>query len=111
MANSITFKEQRLAVGDTIAVDYRVKEGTKERQQVFEGILIKIKGHDDANRMITVRKMSAIGVGIERIIPLNSPSVSGIKLVKKSTYNKAKLYFLKTLSGQQLRQKIYKSAK
>ncbi|QQG43849.1 MAG: 50S ribosomal protein L19 [Candidatus Roizmanbacteria bacterium] len=109
MANSITYKDKQMAVGDTISINYKIKEGSKERQQLFEGILTKIKGQDGQNRMITVRKVSNVGIGVERIIPLSSPFISGIKLVKKSVYSKAKLYFLRNLSAQKLRQKLYKT--
>lgn len=98
-------------VGDMIAVNYKIKEGDKERQQLFQGILTKIKGHDAANRMITIRKISNTGLGVERIIPLSSPFIAGIKLVKKSTYQKAKLYFLPGLSAQQLSHKLYHISK
>jgi large subunit ribosomal protein L19 len=108
MANSIKIKEQVLAVGDTITIDYKIKEAdNKERIQPFMGILIKIKGMDDATRMITVRKMSKTGIGIERIFPVSSPFIGNVKLEKKSYYTKAKLYFLPELSDQKLRRKLY----
>lgn len=112
MANSLIFKEIQLQVGDTVAVDYRIKESdNKERIQQFKGILIAIKGTSKATKMITVRKISKMGIGVERIFPVESPFVSAITLVKKSTYSKAKLYFLENLSDQNLRQKLYKQKK
>lgn len=112
MANSFSFKDTTLQVGDTIAVDYRVKESDdKERIQQFKGILTAIKGESADTRMITVRKISKSGVGVERIFPTASPFVAAISLEKKSTYSKAKLYFLEDLSDQQLRQKLYKQKK
>jgi large subunit ribosomal protein L19 len=112
MANSLIFKEIQLQVGDTVAVDYRIKESdNKERIQQFKGILIAIKGTSKATKMITVRKISKMGIGVERIFPVESPFVSAITLVKKSTYSKAKLYFLENLSDQNLRQKLYKQNK
>jgi large subunit ribosomal protein L19 len=111
MANSLTFKGTELQVGDTVAVDYRIKESdNKERIQQFKGILISITG-TLLSKMITVRKMSKMGVGIERIFPVESPHISAIKMEKKSTYSKAKLYFLENLSDQNLRQKLYKQKK
>lgn len=107
MANAITYKEQHLQVGDTVRINYRIKEGDKERQQLFEGILIRIKGSDDSTRMITVRKISKTGVGVERIIPLSSPFISDIKMTKKSRFMKSRLYFVRNLSDQQLRRKLY----
>lgn len=111
MANSLTYKGTELQVGDTVAVDYRIKESdNKERIQQFKGILLSITG-TLLSKMITVRKMSKMGVGIERIFPVESPFISAIKMEKKSTYSKAKLYFLEDLSDQNLRQKLYKQKK
>lgn len=109
MANSFKYKDTNFAIGDTINMVYKVKEGDKIRQQSFKGILIKVRGKDDQSRMMTVRKMSRIGVGIERIVPLASPFIADIKLVKKSNYRKAKLYFIRDLSEQQVRSKLYQS--
>ncbi|OGK38127.1 hypothetical protein A3F03_05015 [Candidatus Roizmanbacteria bacterium RIFCSPHIGHO2_12_FULL_41_11] len=109
MANAIKFKDKVFSVGDTIEIDYKFKEADgKERVQKFLGILLKIRGSDDNSRMITVRKVSKTGIGVERVIPLMSPNVSGIRLDKKSNFNKAKLYFVRGLSGQNLRRKLYK---
>lgn len=109
MANSFLYKDSRFSVGDTLSISYKIHEGEKERIQIFTGILIKIRGDSPENRMITLRKISKTGIGVERILPLQSPYIGDIKLAKKSTYSRAKLYFLKNLSEQKLRQKIYKS--
>ena len=112
MANSFTYNDKKLQVGDTIVVDYKIKESDgKERIQPFKGILISIKGTTAETKMFTVRKMSKTGVGVERIFPLASPFVANVTLDKKSTYQKAKLYFLENLSDQQVRQKLYKQKK
>lgn len=107
MANTFTYKEDTFKVGDTIAINYTIKEGEKERQQLFEGMLLRVKGSDANNRMITVRKISHTGVGVERIIPLNSPFIAGIKSVRKSNFQKSRLYFIRGLSDQKLRNKLY----
>ncbi|PJC30670.1 50S ribosomal protein L19 [Candidatus Roizmanbacteria bacterium CG_4_9_14_0_2_um_filter_39_13] len=108
MANSISFKESILSIGDTIAVDYKIKESAdKERIQQFEGILIKIRGASEPTRMITVRKISKSGIGVERIIPLHSPFVASIKVTKKSGFNKARAYYIRDLSLKNTRQKLY----
>ncbi len=107
MANSFTYSDGTYKVGDMIDIDYKIKEGDKERLQSFKGILLKIKGDSSDTRMITVRKMSNSGIGIERIIPLKSPYIAKISLVRKSSYQKAKLYFLRNLSDQELRTKLY----
>jgi len=112
MANSLIYKDIQLQVGDTVAVDYRIKESdNKERIQQFKGILIAIKGTSKATKMVTVRKISKMGIGVERIFPVESPFIAAITLVKKSTYSKAKLYFLENLSDQNLRKKLYKQKK
>lgn len=107
MANSFSYKDKTYKVGDTIDIDYKIKEGDKERIQSFKGILLKIKGNTPVTKMITVRKMSNAGIGVERIIPLSSPNIANVSLVKKSNYQKAKLYFLRNLSDQELRTKLY----
>lgn len=109
MANSVTYKDKLFRTGDTITVNYKFKEGDKERIQPFKGILIKIRGSSDANRMLTVRKISRAGIGVERIFPLASPNIAKITLVKNATYNsKSKLYFIRDLSDSQLRNKLYR---
>ena len=109
MANSIKYKEELLSVGDTVDVDYKIKEAeNKERIQQFSGILWKVKGDTDANRMITVRRVSKSGIGIERIFPLASPSIDNIKVSKKSRFSKARAYFIRNLSQKKLRQKLYR---
>lgn len=109
MANSFTFKEKNYGIGDTIEIDYKFKEADgKERIQKFKGILLQVKGTDVENRMMTVRKVSKTGIGIERIIPIASPFISDIHVSKKSNFNKAKLFFVRELSGQKIRRKLYK---
>ena len=88
MANSFVYNEHTYKVGDMIDIDYKIKEGDKERIQVFKGILLKIKGSSPATKMITLRKISNSGVGVERIIPLFSPYIAKISLIKKSNYQK-----------------------
>lgn len=109
MANSLTYKDKKIRVGDTISIHYKIKEGDKERIQIFKGILIKVKGSSPETRMFTVRRITKEGYGIERIIPLSSPNIANIVLLKKSTYTKAKAYFLKNLSEQKLRAKLYQT--
>lgn len=107
MANSFLLKDVKYKVGDTVEISYKIKEGEKERIQIFKGILLKIRGNSQEERMITLRKITKSGVGVERIIPLSSPYITKMKLVKKSSYNKAKLYFIRNLSEQEIRTKLY----
>ncbi|MCQ2331616.1 MAG: 50S ribosomal protein L19 [Paludibacteraceae bacterium] len=87
--------------GDTITLDYRIKEGNKERIQKYRGVVIKMTGHGCSKR-ITVRKISD-GVGVERIFPMNSPFIEEIKLDKVGKVRRAKLYYLRKLTGKAAR--------
>jgi large subunit ribosomal protein L19 len=112
MANSFNLNENLYTVGDMITVDYRIIEGeNKERIQQFQGILTAIKGTTPERKMITVRKVSKSGIGVERIIPVTSPFIAKISIDKKSNNQKAKLYYLQALSDQELRQKLFKPKK
>ena len=109
MSNSFLLNETQYKVGDTIEINYKIREGDKERIQIFKGILLKIRGNSQTERMITVRKITKSGIGVERVIPLSSPYITKMKLVKKSSYNKAKLYFIRNLSEQEIRRKLYQT--
>lgn len=108
MANKLVYKDKQFQVGDTISVHYKIKEGDKERIQIFKGILIKVKGSSENTKTFTVRKISKSGVGVERIIPLNSPYIADIVLIKKTSYKKSKAYFIRDLSEKELKRKLYK---
>jgi large subunit ribosomal protein L19 len=87
--------------GDTIRVMVRVREGDKERLQAFEGICVGRRGAG-VSETFSVRKVSA-GVGVERIFPLHAPTVAGIELVRKGRVRRAKLYYLRVVSGKAAR--------
>jgi large subunit ribosomal protein L19 len=84
--------------GDTIKVMVKVKEGDKERLQAFEGVCVGRRGAG-VSANFAVRKVSA-GVGVERIFPLHSPSIHEIAIVRRGKVRKAKLYYLRQLSGK-----------
>ena len=84
--------------GDTVAVSVRVIEGEKESVQIFEGIVIKLRG-GGITKTFTVRKISH-GVGVERIFPIHSPRLADIKVLKKGKVRRAKLYYLRDLRGK-----------
>ena len=107
MANFITHKETKFNIGDMISIDYLVKEGDKTRHQIFRGILMQVKGDSPETKMITIRKMTRSGIGVERIIPLNSPFLAKITLVKKGTVHRARIGYIRNLSDQELRHKLY----
>ena len=85
-------------VGDTVKVGFKVIEGTKERIQNFEGVVIA-KKHGGIRESFTVRRMS-FGVGVERTFPLHSPKIASITVVKKGKVRRAKLYYLRGLTGK-----------
>ena len=87
--------------GDTIRVMVRVSEGDKERLQAFEGTCTAKRG-GGISENFTVRKVSA-GVGVERIFPLHSPVIAGIEVVRKGRVRRAKLYYLRAVSGKAAR--------
>lgn len=87
--------------GDTIKVLVRVREGDKERLQAFEGLCMGRRG-GGINETFRVRKISA-GVGVERVFPLHSPSLATIELVRKGRVRRAKLYYLRKVSGKAAR--------
>lgn len=87
--------------GDRVRVHVRVIEGEKERIQPFEGDVIAIKG-ESLTKTFTVRKMAS-GVGVERIFPYNSPKIAKIEVVKEGKVRRAKLYYLRNLSGKAAR--------
>jgi len=103
-------KEQRAGqmpdfkAGDVVKVHRKIKEGDKERIQIFEGLIIAVKGGQSASPMITVRKVSN-GVGVELIIPIFSPTIEKIELVKTAKVRRAKLYYLRGLTAKKSRMK------
>lgn len=87
--------------GDTITVTYKIVEGNKERLQSFRGVVIQIKG-SGKTKMFTIRKMSN-GVGVERIFPLYSPHIEKIEVNKIGVVRRARIYYLRQLTGKKAR--------
>ncbi len=87
--------------GDTISVHYKIREGNKERVQVFKGVVIQIKG-TGANKRFTVRKVSN-NVGIERIFPMNSPFIEKVEVNRLGKVRRARIYYLRNLTGKKAR--------
>jgi large subunit ribosomal protein L19 len=92
-----------IEIGDFVKVHVKVKEGTRERLQVFEGVIIAKKNGGIAETF-TVRKVS-YGVGVERIFPINSPRIDHIEIVRKGQVRRAKLYYLRDRVGKSARVK------
>lgn len=84
--------------GDTVEVSVKVKEGDKERVQVYKGVVIKIQG-SGVGKSFTVRKISS-GIGVERTFPFRSPFLDKVEVVTQGTVRRAKLYYLRNLSGK-----------
>ena len=87
--------------GDTITVHYKIVEGNKERIQPYQGVVLQVSG-EGATKTFTIRKISG-GVGIERIIPINSPFIDKIILNKKGVVRRARIFYLKKLTGKKAR--------
>ena len=93
-----------LQSGGVVKVFRKIKEGEKERIQIFEGIIIAIKGNQSSSPTITVRKVSG-GVGVELILPIFSPNIEKIEIVKRAKVRRGKLYYLRSLTTKRSRLK------
>ena len=94
-----------LQAGDVVKVFRKIKEGSKERLQAFQGTVIGINGGQSSSKTITVRKVS-FGVGVELVLPLSSPQIEKIEFVKRTRARRAKLYYVRTKSGKDLSKKL-----
>ncbi len=92
----------KFRAGDTLRVAVRIKEGTKERVQNYEGICIAIRG-EGTGRTFMVRKMGANNIGVERIFPLYSDSIESITVLRRGRVRRAKLFYLRELKGKAAR--------
>ncbi len=110
MALKALHKESTFGVGDEVKVFLKVKEGEKTRNQVFQGMVIGIKGRD-AGKSFTVRRIGAAKVGIEMIFPLNTPSIDKVEVVRHGLegVKHAKLYYTRDKSTREI-EKIYSRA-
>lgn len=87
--------------GDTVSVHYKIREGNKERIQIYQGVVIQ-RNSAGANETFTVRKMSN-GVGVERIFPFNSPNIEKVEVNSYGKVRRAKLFYLRALTGKAAR--------
>jgi len=101
---SVQRQVPELKSGYTVRVHQRIQEGEKERTQIFEGLVIAMKGASPENKMFTVRKV-VDGVGVEKTFPLFSPVVSKIEVVRSGLVRRSKLYFMRDLTGKGARLK------
>ncbi len=92
----------KVRVGDNVKVHYRIKEGDRERIQVFQGDVIRMSG-PGARETFTVRKISANAVGVERTFPVHSPKIAKLEVVRHGRVRRAKLYYLRDRKGKAAR--------
>ena len=108
-ANEKVASYPKFKAGDTVTVTYRIKEGDKERLQKFRGVIIQIKGASPATKTFTIRKISN-GIGVERIFPFQSPFIESIEINKVGKVRRARIFYLRELSGKKARIKEKKLA-
>ncbi len=111
LVNEVTASQLRddipeFSAGDTVRVSVRIIENKKERIQNYEGVVIQRRGHGVSETFI-VRKMSS-GIGVERIFPINSPSIAKIEVVKHGRVRRARIHYMRGLSGKAARIKEVK---
>ena len=92
--------DKEVTTGDLVQVSVKVKEGEKERIQIFEGTIIGVKGRG-TSKTFTVRKIASGGIGVERIWPFSSPFIKDIKLVKKRPQKRSKIFYIRKLKGKE----------
>lgn len=107
MANSVLFHDTQVRVGDTIKISYAINDKDKRKSQLFEGIVLAVRGRE-ANKMITVRKVTRSGVGVERIFPIISPFVEKVEVVRATDNKKSNVGFIRTRSKREIQEKLYR---
>lgn len=91
----------KFSAGDTIIVSYKIKEGNKERTQLFQGVVIQRRG-EGSTETFTIRKMSG-NIGVERIFPISSPFLESIQVVKKGHVRRARIFYFRERTGKAAR--------
>ncbi|MBI2326306.1 50S ribosomal protein L19 [Candidatus Collierbacteria bacterium] len=99
MANQVSWKDVNFAIGDTIRIHQTFAEGDKTRTQIFEGLVIAIRGHAGLKSFV-VRKIAVNNVGVEKIFPIETPTITKVEVMKKGNVRRAKLYFLRGRIGK-----------
>lgn len=98
MAQYLKYQDQSISVGDTVQVHQEITEGKKKRIQIFEGTVIAIKGRENGKSM-TVRRLSA-GIGVEKILPVQLPTIKKITVKRQGQVKRSKLYYLRDKVGK-----------
>lgn len=99
MALTVSIHGTSVAIGDTVRVAQKIKEGEKERIQNFEGVVIAIKGNHE-QRTITIRRIGTGGIGVEKILPVDLPSIASVVVMKQAQVNRSKLYYMRERIGR-----------
>ena len=99
MSNSLIYKDQELNIGDTVAIHQNIQEGEKTRVQMFEGVLIAIQNREE-NKSIVIRKIATGAIGVEKIFPVELPSIAKIVVKRRGVARRSKLYHLRLRVGK-----------
>ncbi len=99
MAQYLSYNDQTISVGDTVRIHQRIIEEKKSRIQVFEGVVIAIRGSENGKSFV-VRKIATGSIGVEKIFPVNMPSIEKIEVKRKGQVRRGKLYFLRERVGK-----------
>ncbi len=106
MARSITIKDTQVNVGDTIKLHYAIKDKDKKKNQIFEVIVLDIRGTGN-NTMFTVRKITRSNIGVERIFPVISPFIEKIEISKQTSNKKSNVKYIRSRSKREIKEKLY----
>lgn len=106
MARSITLHDTVMNVGDTVKIHYAIKDKDKKKNQIFEGILLSVRGRGN-NKMFTVRKVTRSNIGVERIFPAISPFIEKIEIATKTTNTRANIEYIRERSRREIKEKLY----
>ena len=96
-------KIPQFGAGDTVRVNFRIREGERERIQAFQGVVIRRQNGSGPSANFTVRRVAGGGVGVERIFPLYSPLIDSLEVTRRGAVRRAKLYYLRGLQGRAAR--------
>lgn len=109
MARSVTINETLVTVGDTIKIHYAIKDKDKKKNQIFEGIVLSVRGRGN-NKMFTVRKVTRSNIGVERIFPVISPFIEKVEIASKTSNTRANIEYIRERSRRDIKEKLYKAA-
>jgi large subunit ribosomal protein L19 len=106
MARSVQINDVLLTVGDTIKIHYAIKDKDKKKNQIFEGIVLSVRGRGN-NKMFTVRKVTRSNIGVERIFPAISPFIEKIEIANRTTNTRANIEYIRSRSRREIKEKLY----